>query len=824
MIITKLKVARFGKLKNFHIDFHSGFNIVCGDNEAGKSTLQAFIKAMLFGMNSKVQKVRENDRKRYQPWNGDKAHGELHFQGDDHVTYIIKKRFGSSKGQDETIVIDGVTGKEALQFKGQIPGEVLFGVGEDAFEKMTYIRQLGCAVASASKDEIMQRIENLRQSGDEDTSYQKAYGALMEVEKTLTARKGKITSLDTDIRNFVTEYHDLNRLHEENIQDEIAVKSLAKEEVDLQVKIKALDFRKLQMKSFLLKKQYEDIKFCADKVNSLSKEKAILRNEITCEGVVLDESFLEDTKNKLTIWKQFTNQWNELQETQVTTHIQKEAFDLEEEINLVRGNLETLACFENVNDNVEKTIFAHEEMLNKLRQAFAAGDKSEILEVRKDSLLDKSKLVLVVAVLGIIITAAGIIGGVTLSRWVMAVSILGIGITVFGFLKRSKLSEEIIELENKIHAQVANEAIQQEIRTLESSLCDTYSTYGINNFAEFMAGVRKYGEQQHNLETLKARLLDRQKALVLQEENLQKVTKERQEIQDKLKAKVAPFMSEVLSMEAVENLLVSSMEKLKKLRDLEGEIASSNAAYKALTKDKDILEIEEELNALSHVALDQDKLMTSEAIDSLLKESQDRLLQLTKELTVTNQKIANRFLEKKPIVQVEQEMESARHDLDHFTAMVEAAQTAGEVLQESFKEIQQDFGPLLNKNAGDVLRAITLGKYQDLKIAEDYSLLIADEKENTSKDIAYFSNGTWDQIYFALRMGIVNLLFEGNSPIPVILDDTFVQFDDKRLVAVMKYLSDYAKEHQVILFSCQKRERDVMQGNFGNVECYINNI
>ena len=43
---------------------------------------------------------------------------------------------------------------------------------------------------------------------------------------------------------------------------------------------------------------------------------------------------------------------------------------------------------------------------------------------------------------------------------------------------------------------------------------------------------------------------------------------------------------------------------------------------------------------------------------------------------------------------------------------------------------------------------------------------------------------------------------------PLVLDDAFVRFDDKRLKAAMEILQEYAEEKQVILFSCQKREKE----------------
>ena len=50
MNILKLELTHFGKFHLKTITFTSGLNIVYGKNEAGKSTIHAFVRSMLFGI------------------------------------------------------------------------------------------------------------------------------------------------------------------------------------------------------------------------------------------------------------------------------------------------------------------------------------------------------------------------------------------------------------------------------------------------------------------------------------------------------------------------------------------------------------------------------------------------------------------------------------------------------------------------------------------------------------------------------------------------------------------------------------------------------
>ena len=72
--------------------------------------------------------------------------------------------------------------------------------------------------------------------------------------------------------------------------------------------------------------------------------------------------------------------------------------------------------------------------------------------------------------------------------------------------------------------------------------------------------------------------------------------------------------------------------------------------------------------------------------------------------------------------------------------------------------------------------------------------------------IEQVSRGTIEQIYFALRMAASEILYEEDYP--VILDDTFVFYDDKRLENTLRWLKKNKK--QVIIFTCQKREQEIL--------------
>ena len=91
-------------------------------------------------------------------------------------------------------------------------------------------------------------------------------------------------------------------------------------------------------------------------------------------------------------------------------------------------------------------------------------------------------------------------------------------------------------------------------------------------------------------------------------------------------------------------------------------------------------------------------------------------------------------------------------------------------------------------------------------MTEDFSLQTRASLEETHRDAMWRSDGTMDQLYLALRLAVAEEL---TPNAPLILDDALVRFDDSRLKAALDILEDISREKQVILFTCQEREKNI---------------
>ena len=48
---------------------------------------------------------------------------------------------------------------------------------------------------------------------------------------------------------------------------------------------------------------------------------------------------------------------------------------------------------------------------------------------------------------------------------------------------------------------------------------------------------------------------------------------------------------------------------------------------------------------------------------------------------------------------------------------------------------------------------------------------------------------------------------------PIILDETFAYFDDERLKNILQFLAKETNEHQIIVFTCTKREKEILDNS-----------
>jgi DNA repair protein SbcC/Rad50 len=160
----------------------------------------------------------------------------------------------------------------------------------------------------------------------------------------------------------------------------------------------------------------------------------------------------------------------------------------------------------------------------------------------------------------------------------------------------------------------------------------------------------------------------------------------------------------------------------------------------------------------------------------------------------------------KNLSQIEEEINDKKKEVDEKQYIYDCLKIAAEVMEEASDEMRQSFGPELNKKTAGIFKSLTNGKYGNILVTKDYDISI--QSGIHYREWKYLSNGTVDQAYLALRLAITELISDKNAALPLFLDDVLIQYDDERMAAALKFISDYVKEKgkefQVLLFTCHQ--------------------
>lgn len=153
--------------------------------------------------------------------------------------------------------------------------------------------------------------------------------------------------------------------------------------------------------------------------------------------------------------------------------------------------------------------------------------------------------------------------------------------------------------------------------------------------------------------------------------------------------------------------------------------------------------------------------------------------------------------------QLQSRLDELNREYDALSIALTAIGKANEVLQNRFS-------PKLTSLAAQYLNHLTDGAYSQLMLDHNLRPSLYPSDICTSRDAEYFSSGTKDQLYLAVRLALSKLLV---PEAPLILDDALVRFDDERLKKALDVLQTESKSRQVLLFTCQGRENSTMNSN-----------
>lgn len=892
MIIKSVNINSFGGIKNKKINFSKGLNIVYGENEAGKSTIQSFIKIWLYGFSSyKGKDYKLNERIKYTPNDGDNISGELNVIHED-KEYIIRRTFGRTKKEDTSIIINSITGEEVQYINKEEPGKYFFNINRSTFINTVFIGQLGVSVKKDKEEEILDKLSNSIGSEEGQVSVEVAFSKLDKYKKSISniRKSGSLDVLKNKYGDLLSERYEAYKLSNHNIENEENLIKLNEEKLNINKEISNLEIYKKYLKKIKIKKEYQEITEYFKRKEKLRNEQFSINKDLTFNDEVINNIFIENVKEDYSMYLNLLDIVNDEEERicvkeerlielkvplreyyyinnlpkdilskleglKIKNEMLTEKYQINESIkneieflNLKKKEAENLIGsaieIKNFKEDLESLLLIYEEELKKLKS---------IMEEESDKPQNNIFLISLVVIFFISIILGIIIDN---SNFKVLLYTISLGILIFigfnfyinkkgsnkektSFLLKGniekieiKLNEycsklqvnnyselvnklsiykNYLELEEKINRKINEKLSQRSILDLDSAMDERENIKEeINNYLriasvdsidKLIKEIYKYKEDFKEVNNLEIELNNLKSSLNRTKEQL--LIRE-----EKLKRNLESIGFKNINISEIDEIIKEIEEKIKKRDEVSKSLASVEEAYSALTKGKDINKIKEELCDVININFNY-SYENEDEIDEVIKEKNIRLVDVEKKLKDIENEIKNRFIGKRTIPVIEEEIKEIESNIEKYETQLKASYVVSEVLTEVYDEIRSSFGPILNSNVITSFNEFTNGKYNEVMVSDNYEMKVKDDKSIMAAEA--LSNGANDQLYLSLRLAFVEMIFK-NKDIPICLDDTFIQYDDKRLERTIKYLIKERFE-QYIIFTCQKREEVVIRNN-----------
>jgi uncharacterized protein YhaN len=173
--------------------------------------------------------------------------------------------------------------------------------------------------------------------------------------------------------------------------------------------------------------------------------------------------------------------------------------------------------------------------------------------------------------------------------------------------------------------------------------------------------------------------------------------------------------------------------------------------------------------------------------------------------------------------EMEQVAAKIRRLVDQYTRIKLAAMVLKDEI-ERYREEHQD--PVL-QIASKYFADLTLGSFAGLRTDVDDNgnpILVGVRPDDSRLTVDGMSSGTCDQLYLALRMATLEWRLEVSEPMPFIVDDILINFDDERSKATLTALADLSEKNQVILFTHHRQIVDSVKTITSGGRVYVHEL
>ncbi|MCZ9649715.1 AAA family ATPase [Lactobacillus mulieris] len=789
MKLTKIKIIHFGKLSNLTFSLPSKeINVFFGQNEAGKSTTVAFIKQILFGFYLRSSKSPFFEE--YEPLAAvSPMGGSLFFELDGSEFELERLRAKGDKSKKGTLTvkkdghivpeslffdqiqnIDGSFYADSFIFNQDTLAQIMKLTENDLVEQIYYL-------GAAKSTEFL----NLRDKFDKEAgTLFKKLGKKPEVNQLLAKRIDELDDLSqkqAEFANYKVLENDLNKQRSEYIKSQNEYKTnneklIAAKELEQ----KLVSYKKYQV----LKNSLTEVKFSEADFNSCQnlvvEKKNLLANleedNSQLKNLQADDFDQEQAEKLLLERNSFVDWQNQLEYKKYELDKRKKQ----------REQLISLYPFLR---NLEEVDINQLQISAKKISSPTNTTKSKIMPwivglavVGTISLIINPILALFLFIL------TGYLGFKESKRKAVAKqreARLASFVKEYGFNPNNQELNLVIEKLNKlkeIELDISNFTI--DVEKLQSKLQNYIVNLG--KYLKRPLALEEVNEALNSLE-----LTVRQRS-ILAANKASLVTNI-----ETLKKKI-----ETISKQINDLLLkaeVKSWDEYLKLREAYFANKEQENRLNALSEN-----FKDSHEKLHEIMLDEEKWQQKK--DALKKQNHQLELYLAKlnqnaaEIKVKMENFAN----SDEIERQKQELETTNTQLNTATSKYLAYILASRIITRALDIASGERLPKMLVASQEYFTLLTNGNYQAINFGKTIKVT---NRTGKKIEIKYLSRATKEQLYFALKLAFAKQI-QDDINLPILIDDSFVNFDHGRTENIIKLLEQLAQESQIIIFTARK--------------------
>lgn len=261
----------------------------------------------------------------------------------------------------------------------------------------------------------------------------------------------------------------------------------------------------------------------------------------------------------------------------------------------------------------------------------------------------------------------------------------------------------------------------------------------------------------------------------------------------------------------IDKVDILTFEELENLKNREKSIIETCIQKKSLLK-----QVESEfdftrLNYLRDLKLEKKDVEKFETINEKVRDNSTKISALKERISFLEPKLEQ-------LLESTERVEELNVKIEYYNNRRKGIELAIESINLAKNNIYKNYIPRIN-NMLSTLMSELRGEGAVFKMGDQFNLSFLNSSDKYISEES-LSSGTFDQIMILIRLFLIEEIFK--DEFPLILDDAFIRTDQRRLGILLDYLAEISDYRQILLFTCQQREKELLDNK--NIEYHYMNL